>query len=199
VKDSLEFTLDKFTFKVAADRFYSPEGVWARDEAGRIRVGLSDYLQQRSGDIAFVQIAPPGSELASGDALADVETIKVDVSLACPVAGKVMEVNPSLEQAPEAINQDPYGEGWLALVEATDWPADRASLLDPQAYSSRFRRKLRRRPESNEPQIARCHRSLQRDRQVLWHGKPGSRLPGGRNASAGNVPACGSFVVGAGR
>ena len=119
--DYLELTVDKFTFRVAADIFYSPEGVWAKPEGRYVRIGLSDYLQQRSGDIAFVEIMPVGTELASGDEIAVIETIKVNISLGSPVSGKVAEVNPDMEMAPEVINKDPYGKGWIAIVEASNW------------------------------------------------------------------------------
>lgn len=130
----LETTVDKFIFKVAADRYYSREGVWAQAEGNRVRIGLSDFLQQRSGDVAFAEVKPAGTTLAAGDEVAVIETIKVNISLTSPVNGKVAEVNPAMETAPEAINKDPYGEGWLAMIEAADWEADRARLLDPQAY-----------------------------------------------------------------
>ncbi len=100
----------------------------------RVRVGLSDFLQQRSGDIAFAEVKPAGTELAIGDEVAAIETIKVNVALGSPVNGKVIEVNPDMELKPEAITQDPYGAGWLVVVEAADWETDRAQLLDPQAY-----------------------------------------------------------------
>jgi glycine cleavage system H protein len=130
----LETTVDKFTFKVAADRFYTREGVWALVEGNRVRIGLSDFLQQRSGDIAFAEVKPVGTVVAVGNEAAAIETIKVNVILGSPVDGKVIEVNPEMETAPEAINQDPYGAGWLAAIEAADWNTDRARLLDPQAY-----------------------------------------------------------------
>ena len=130
----LETTVDKFTFKVATDRFYTREGVWALAEGQRVRIGLSDFSQQRSGDIAFAEVKPVDTALAIGDEVAAIETIKVNVILGSPVNGKVIEVNPDMELKPEVINQDPYGAGWLAAIEATDWEADRAQLLDPQAY-----------------------------------------------------------------
>lgn len=136
----LETTVDKFTFKVAADRFYTREGVWAsplpegEGSGVRVRVGLSDFLQQRSGDIAFAEVKPEGTALAVGDEVAAIETIKVNIALGSPVNGKVIEVNPDMELKPEVINQDPYEAGWLATIEATDWETDRAQLLDPQAY-----------------------------------------------------------------
>ncbi len=130
----LEVTVDKFTFKVATDRWYTHEGLWVLPEADRVQIGLSDFLQQRSGDIAFAEIKPIGTTLAVGDEVASIETIKVNVALSAPVSGKVIEVNPAMETAPEAINQDPYGAGWLAVIAATDWEADRSQLLDAAAY-----------------------------------------------------------------
>jgi len=136
----LEVTVDKFTFKVATDRFYTREGVWVSPRllgegpGVRVYVGLSDFLQQRSGDIAFAEIKPVGTVLATGDELASIETIKVNVALSSPVNGTVIEVNPAMETAPEAINQDPYGAGWLAVIAATDWPTERTRLLDAPAY-----------------------------------------------------------------
>jgi len=134
MSEYLETSVDKFTFKVATDRFYNAEGVWAKEENGRVRIGLSDFIQQRSGDVAFAEIKPVGTALAVGDELAVIETIKVNITYTSPVNGKILEVNPAMSDAPEAINQDPYGAGWLAVMEVSDWEAQRAKLLDPQAY-----------------------------------------------------------------
>jgi glycine cleavage system H protein len=134
MSDYLETTVDKFTFKVATDRFYNAEGVWAKDENGRIRIGLSDFVQQRSGDVAFAEVKPAGTILAAGEEAAVIETIKVSITYTSPVSGKIVEVNPAMNDAPEAINQDPYGAGWLAVMEVTDWEAECAKLLNPQAY-----------------------------------------------------------------
>lgn len=130
----LELTVDKFTFRIATDRYYNSEGVWALTEGSRVRIGLSDFLQQRSGDVAFAEVQPEGTMLAFGDEVAVIETMKADVSLPSPVTGKVAEVNPAMETAPEVINQDPYGEGWLAVIETDDWESDHARLLDPRGY-----------------------------------------------------------------
>ena len=134
MSDYLEVTVDKFTFKVAADRFYTREGVWALVEGNRVRIGLSDFLQQRSGDIAFAEIKPIGTTLVAEDEVASIETIKVNVALSSPLSGKVLEVNPAMDTAPEAINQDPYGAGWLAVIAAPEWATDQARLLDAAAY-----------------------------------------------------------------
>jgi len=130
----LETTVDKFTFRVADDRFYTSAGVWALVEGNRIRIGLSDFQQQRSGDVAFAEIKPVGTQLAFDDEVAVIETIKVNISLGSPAAGRVVEVNPVMANAPEAINQDPYGAGWMAVIEADDWESNLARLLAPQAY-----------------------------------------------------------------
>jgi glycine cleavage system H protein len=132
--DFLETTVDKFIFKVATDRYYSSEGLWALANGNQIRIGLSDFLQQRSGDVAFAEVNKQGTTVNVGDEVATIETIKVNISLTSPVTGTVVEVNSAMSTAPEVINQDPYGEGWLAVIESTDWEADRADLLDSQAY-----------------------------------------------------------------
>ncbi|MGA2491058.1 MAG: glycine cleavage system protein H [Anaerolineales bacterium] len=132
--DFLETTQDKFTFKVAKDRFYTSEGVWAKEENGLVRIGLSDFVQQRSGDVAFAEVKPAGTTLTAGEDVAIIETIKVNITYASPVSGKIVDVNPAMNDAPEAINQDPYGTGWLAVLEVNDWEADCAKLLDPQTY-----------------------------------------------------------------
>ena len=131
----LEFTLDKFRFEVPTDRYYTGEGLWVLpEEANQVRIGLSDFVQQRSGDVAFAEIKPEGTVLNVGDEVAVIETIKVDVYFAAPVAGEIVEVNPAMDMEPEAINQDPYGDGWLAVIQTQDWETDRERLLDPEAY-----------------------------------------------------------------
>ena len=84
--------------------------------------------------MAFADVRPAGTTLAAGDEVANIETIKVNITYTSPVSGKIVEVNPAMSDAPEAINQDPYGAGWLAVMEVADWEAERARLLDPQAY-----------------------------------------------------------------
>lgn len=132
--DYLETTVDKFTFRVAIDRFYTPDGVWALPDGNQIWIGITDFQQQRSGDVAFADVQPVGKQLAVGDEAASIETIKVTFSLGSPVSGTVVQINPSMTDAPEVINQDPYGDGWMAVIEAENWEADKTRLLDPQAY-----------------------------------------------------------------
>jgi glycine cleavage system H protein len=137
--DYLEFSIDKFQFRIATDRFYNAEGLWVKPENDLIRIGISDYTQQRSGDVAFVEIKPKGSMLELDEELAVIETIKVNISLTSPVSGKVKEVNPEMETSPEVINQDPYGEGWLVTMEAADWDTIHKHLLKPDEYFEKIK------------------------------------------------------------
>ena len=130
----LETTVDKFVFRVRRDCWYSDSGVWVRPEDGSARVGVSDYIQQASGDVAFVDVQPAGTVLATGEELANIETVKAILTVQSPVAGTVLQVNEALEESPELINQGPYGDGWLAVIELRDWEADRANLLDAERY-----------------------------------------------------------------
>jgi glycine cleavage system H protein len=139
MSDFLEFTIDKFTFRVATDRLYSTEGVWVKPEGGNLRIGLSDFLQQRSGDIAFAEIKPAGTKLVFGEEIGVIETIKVNISLGSPVSGTVMEVNPEMEATPEAINLDPYEKGWVAVLDPSELDRDRLRLLDAQAYFTQIK------------------------------------------------------------
>jgi glycine cleavage system H protein len=135
----LETTVDKFIFRVATDRLYSAEGVWVLDEGPRARIGVTDYQQQLNGDVAFVHVKPVGTSLAMGEEFADIETIKANLSCRSPIPGKLVELNAHLDLAPETVNQDPYGKGWLAVLEVGDWNAQRTKLLTAEAYLAAMR------------------------------------------------------------
>lgn len=134
MSEYLEYTLDKFTFRVVVDRLYTAEGVWAKADGNQITVGVSDFFQQHNGDVAFAEVVEAGTAVFANDEFASIETIKVDIELSSPVSGKIAEVNDKLELEAEIINQDPYGDGWLAVIEAADWAADQANLMTPEAY-----------------------------------------------------------------
>lgn len=132
----LQATADKFTFRVATDRLYTPEGVWVLSEPDgrRVQVGLADYPQQHHGDVAFANVKPAGTELKAGEMVAEIETIKAMVNVHAPLSGKVVEVNGALDLSPEIINQDPYEKGWLAVMEPSACEAQGLGLLGPAAY-----------------------------------------------------------------
>ncbi len=131
----LETKADKFTFRVATDRLYTPDGVWVLPESPvRLRLGFTDFLQQRGGDVASLRVRPPGTRMSAGDEFAELETVKVTQAIPSPVTGTLVEANPALELTPEIVNEDPYGRGWLAVVDAPAWETERAKLLDARAY-----------------------------------------------------------------
>lgn len=148
--DFLELTIDKFIFRVDTTCFYSPEGVWVKMVGRQVRLGLSDFLQQRSGDIAFAEVKPEGTVLAAGDEVCAVETIKVNISLSSPISGRLVRVNPLIDSAPETINQDPYGNGWLGEIEAADWDNVRKDLLSPEAYLAQMKREVENEDKKND-------------------------------------------------
>jgi len=133
-QDYLETTVDKFIFRVKVGCLYSETGVWVNMDgaSGVARLGLSDYTQQSSGDVAFVSLPEPGQAVVAGKELATVETIKVDLEVQAPFDGEVVAGNEALEDAPELINQDPYGRGWLVEVRPAQWPVP--GLLDAEQY-----------------------------------------------------------------
>ncbi len=132
----LETTADKFTFRVATDRLYTPQGVWVQPDPAttRVRIGLADYPQQHNGDVAFANVKPAGTPVIAGALVAEIETIKAMVEVASPISGKVLEVNAALDATPEAINQSPYEADWLAILEPSAWDAERSMLLDAPRY-----------------------------------------------------------------
>jgi len=135
----LEVTVDKFIFRIPETLLFSDSGIWVAVEGSRARLGLSDFAQQVNGDIAFANVAPAGTDLDLGDEFGSIETVKVNVGLPSPVKGRIVEVNPLLQDAPEAINQDPYGIGWMVIVELQNCEKDKAGLLDASRYLERVK------------------------------------------------------------
>ncbi|RIK07409.1 MAG: glycine cleavage system protein GcvH [Acidobacteria bacterium] len=117
-----------------ADVRCSEKHEWARDEGnGRIRVGITDFAQNELGDIYFVDLPEVGREVGVGDVLGDLEASKSHEEIYAPVSGKVVEVNEALIEEPEKVNSDPFGEGWIALLDASD-AGDYEALMDAEAY-----------------------------------------------------------------
>jgi glycine cleavage system H protein len=100
-----------------------------------VQVGISDHAQQALGDLVFVEVPEVGRSLKQGDACAVVESVKAASDVYAPVAGTVVAVNDALAQAPELVNQDPYGKGWIMRLKPSEALAS-ADLLDAQAYAT---------------------------------------------------------------
>jgi glycine cleavage system H protein len=118
---------------VPDDLRYTTEHEWARLEDGRVRVGITDYAQDALGDVVFVSLPAPGTVVEAGATLGEVESTKSVSDIYAPVAGTVVEVNTELADAPQRLNEDPYGEGWICVIEPAD-PAAFEALLDAEAY-----------------------------------------------------------------
>jgi glycine cleavage system H protein len=118
---------------VPEDRRYTQDHEWALPEDGRVRVGITDYAQDALGDVVFVQLPEVGARVEAGTSLGEVESTKSVSDIYAPVSGVVVEVNSELADAPQRMNEDPYGEGWICLIELGD-PSVVDSLLDAAAY-----------------------------------------------------------------
>ena len=113
---------------------YSKDHEWVRIEGDTATFGLTDHAQEALGDIVFVEIPEEGRVVAAGDAFAVVESVKAVSDAYAPVAGEVTEGNAELEATPEKVNEDPYGDGWIAKVKVTD--GDTSHLMDADAYAA---------------------------------------------------------------
>lgn len=121
---------------VPADLRYAKSHEWIRPSAdGTATVGITDYAQNSLGDITFVQLPKPGATFAAGAVFGVVESVKAASDLYAPVALTVIEVNATLDRAPETVNQAPYGDGWMMKVKVAS-AADLAGLLDPAGYTA---------------------------------------------------------------
>jgi glycine cleavage system H protein len=132
--DNIELTVDKFLFQFPKNLQYSDAGLWVKQEGGLLRMGMSDFAQQRNGDIAFATLTAEGSSLEMGDEIASIETVKVDISLPSPVKGRIVEINSMLRNLPELINQEPYGGGWMAVIQPENLDRAIEALMTAETY-----------------------------------------------------------------
>jgi glycine cleavage system H protein len=120
---------------VPDDRRYTNDHEWARADDGKVRIGITDYAQDALGDVVFVQLPEVGATVTAGGSLGEVESTKSVSDVYAPISGVVVEVNGELVDSPQRLNDDPYGDGWICVIE----PADAAALdglLDAAAYSA---------------------------------------------------------------
>ncbi len=117
------------------DLRYSSDHEWVRVEGDVIRVGITDYAQDALGDVVFVDLPAIGTSASTGDSFSEIESTKSVSDIYAPIAGEVVEVNVALSDAPELVNQDPYGDGWICVLRPAD-PAAVAGLMDAAAYQA---------------------------------------------------------------
>lgn len=114
---------------------YTKEHEWVKLEGDIATIGITDFAQKELGDIVYVEIETVGQELNAGDVFGTVEAVKTVSDLFLPVAGTITEVNPNLNNSPELVNTDPYGEGWMVRMRVSN-PADVEALMDSAAYEN---------------------------------------------------------------
>lgn len=112
---------------------YTNEHEWVRIEGDEAYVGITDYAQSQLGDIIFVDIPTEGETLEKGETFGSIEVVKTVSDLFLPIGGEILEVNPALEENPELVNKDPYGEGWIVKIKPID-ASEADDLLDAEAY-----------------------------------------------------------------
>jgi glycine cleavage system H protein len=117
------------------DLRYSSDHEWIRVEGDQLRVGITDYAQDALNDVVYVQLPEVDATVAAGDSIAEVESSKSVSEIYAPVAGRIVEVNTALDGEETRINTDPYGEGWLFVLEPSD-PSEVEALLDAAAYAA---------------------------------------------------------------
>ncbi|HEX9124322.1 MAG TPA: glycine cleavage system protein GcvH [Actinomycetota bacterium] len=116
------------------DLRYTKEHEWVRDEGnGRVRIGITDYAQDALGDVVYVDVPEVGTEVTASQAFSEVESTKSVSDVYSPVSGTVVERNPLLDEHPELVNEAPYGDGWLVVLESADAEAI-GSLMDVASY-----------------------------------------------------------------
>ncbi|OFX19706.1 MAG: glycine cleavage system protein H [Bacteroidetes bacterium GWA2_31_9b] len=112
---------------------YTKDHEWIRVEGNEAYVGITEYAQGELGDIVFIEVETQGEKLAKEEIFGTVEAVKTVSDMFMPVGGEVLEVNPKLEESPEVVNKDPYGDGWFIKIAITN-PAELNELLDAAAY-----------------------------------------------------------------
>lgn len=114
---------------------YTSEHEWTRIEGDTATVGITDYAQSELGDIVYVELPEVGAQIKQGDSFGTIEAVKAVSDLYAPLTGEVIEVNESLNDAPEKINQDPYNEGWMIKIRIAD-QSEKSDLLDAGQYEN---------------------------------------------------------------
>ncbi len=128
-----------FVAVIVEELLYTETDEWVRVEDGRARVGITDYAQKMLKDIVGVELPEKGSSVSRGEAVAILESVKTVAEVYSPVTGTVVDVNERLLEEPELLNKDPYGEGWIFVVELKD-PGEVKELMSHERYAEKIRK-----------------------------------------------------------
>ena len=121
-------------YKTPSDLLYASTHEWVTTQGSEVTVGITDYAQHALGDVVFVELPEVGRTLQQGDTFGAVESVKAASDIYAPVSGEIVAVNEALIDAPEAVNRDPYGDGWMIKLRASAFEDERGSLMDAAAY-----------------------------------------------------------------
>lgn len=116
------------------DRKYTKEHEWVLVESDRSTVGITQFAQEQLGDIVYVELPEPGNSYSRGDVLGTIESVKAVSEIFAPISGEVLEVNDSLDEAPETVNRDPHGAGWYCRM-SLGAPEETSEMLDAGGYA----------------------------------------------------------------
>ena len=142
-EDYYQEVADKFIFTVKKSLLYAENDVWIEIRNGKAKIGVTDFLQRRGGDVVFVKILKEGSIIKRLDEIANYETIKAVLPVTSPFNGVIAEINTSVNDKPELINEDPYGEGWLVLISPSNLEEDRKHLITAEKYFELMKSKIK--------------------------------------------------------
>ena len=118
------------------DRLYTAQHEWLKVEDGEAVLGITDFAQKELGDVVFVDLPAPGQEFAAGSEIGAIESVKAVAEIYTPVGGSIEATNDELEDAPQLVNEDPYGEGWLVRLRLAEDPPD--DLMTAAAYEAQL-------------------------------------------------------------
>ncbi|MEM4717839.1 MAG: glycine cleavage system protein GcvH [Desulfurococcaceae archaeon] len=123
---------------VKTDRRYTETDEWAKLENGYVRVGVTDYAQKELKDIVAIELPEPGRFVKKKEEIGMIDSVKATSAYYAPVSGRIIEVNKNLESSPELMNKDPYGKGWILIIEQSN-PEEYQSLLTPEKYAEKIK------------------------------------------------------------
>ncbi|MBS7640554.1 MAG: glycine cleavage system protein GcvH [Candidatus Bathyarchaeia archaeon] len=116
-------------YEVREGLYYSKEWAWVKVEGNRARIGITDYAQKQLREIVFVELPGAGTEIRKGEPYGTIESVKAVSDLVAPLTGKVVEVNEKVTEDPGTVNRDPYGDGWLIIIEPTNLSKELGELM----------------------------------------------------------------------
>ncbi len=128
--------MSKNQYEIPEGLYYSKDHEWMKSEGNKVKVGITDYAQDSLNDVVYVELPEMEKTVKQFDAMGAVESVKAASDIFSPVSGKIVEVNKRLEQEPELVNKEPYGDGWIVLIETSSLQEDLTKLMDAAKYAA---------------------------------------------------------------